>query len=259
MGVVNLTPDSFSDGGQFHSPQQAVNFAIRLLDEGADIVDLGAESTRPGAVLNLGGDEERRRLAPVLEGILRIRPRTVLSVDTFRASTARFAVENGAQIVNDVSGMLWDAEMSGVCAEIRCGVVVMHTRGLPSEWASQPPLAQSQVLPEVLRGLSQALDRARHAGVSAQSIVIDAGFGFGKRGAENLTLLRQLAELHSLGYPLLVGLSRKGFLAPAVAPADRLAATVAANTAAIFAGAHLLRVHDVAAARQAAAIADALL
>ncbi len=259
MGIVNLTPDSFSDGGQFPAKQAAIDHALRLLDEGAEILDLGAESTRPGATLDLGAEDEQQRLAPVLEGILRARPDCVLSVDTFRASTARFAVERGALIVNDVSGLTWDPAMAQTLATLSCGAVLMHTRGLPSEWQSQKRLDPTEVMPAVTEGLVSILSNAEKAKIAPERIVLDPGFGFGKRGEENLTLLAHFGELHGLGQPLLAGLSRKGFLAPHLAPRDRVPATIAANTAAILAGAHILRVHDVAAARQASDLADSLL
>ncbi|ADV81122.1 dihydropteroate synthase [Terriglobus saanensis] len=259
MGIVNLTPDSFSDGGQFSTTQTAIDHALRLLDEGAEILDLGAESTRPGATLDLAAEDEQQRLAPVLEGILRARPDCVLSVDTFRASTARFAVERGALIVNDVSGLTWDCEMAQTLATLSCGAILMHTRGLPLEWKSQKQLAPTEVMPTVTDGLTSILANAEQADISLDRIVLDPGFGFGKRAEENLTLLAHFGELHRFGRPLLVGLSRKGFLAPHLAPRDRVPATVAANTAAILAGAHILRVHDVAAARQASDLADSLL
>ena len=198
-------------------------------------------------------------MAPVLEGILRARPDCVLSMDTFRASTARFAVERGALIVNDVSGLTWDPAMAQTLATLSCGAVLMHTRGLPSEWKSQKRLAPTEVMPAVTDGLVSILSSAKEAKIAPERIVLDPGFGFGKRGEENLTLLAHFGELHSLGLPLLAGLSRKGFLAPHLAPRDRVPATIAANTAAILAGAHILRVHDVAAARQAADLADSLL
>lgn len=259
MGILNLTPDSFSDGGQFPNPQHAIDHALQMLDEGADIVDLGAESTRPGTQLTLTPEEEQQALAPVLEGILKARPEATLSVDTFHAATARFAINTGAHIVNDVSGFLWDGEMAATCASLDCGLVLMHTRGKPSEWASQQPLKPEEVIPTVQSGLAEILQTAQHHNIAKERIVLDPGFGFGKRGAENNTLLANLAQLKALQQPLLIGLSRKGFLAPHAQPKDRLAATIAANTAAILQGAHILRVHDVAAAKQAATYIDTLL
>lgn len=263
MGIVNVTPDSFSDGGRYNDPQSAIEHALRLLDEGADLLDVGGESTRPGSPAGtleaVRAEDEQRRVLPVLRGILQARPGTLLSVDTYRASTARRAVEAGAQIVNDVSGLLWDRDMVRTVAELGCAVVLMHTRGLPSEWQHLPPLADEDVLPTVLAGLRHATDQAERAGIPRSRIVLDPGFGFGKLGAQNLALLDRFGQLQQLGLPLLAGLSRKGFLAPELPPAQRDAATHAAHARAIQSGAHLIRVHDVRGARAAADRADVVL
>ena len=267
MGILNLTPDSFSDGGKFFSAEAAVAGGLAMLDAGADLLDLGGESTRPGA-LGLSAEEEQGRVLPVLEAMLRASPGAVLSVDTYHASTAERAVAAGAEIVNDVSGLLWDAAMGTACAESGCGVILMHTRGRPRDWAGLPGLGQDEVVPLVRRELGERVAAGLAAGIAAESIMLDPGFGFGKRGEENYSLLAGLGELRGLGYPLLAGISRKGFLGKSIAglhggrvPAadERLHATVAANTAAILAGAHLVRVHDVLAALEAAAVADEIL
>jgi dihydropteroate synthase len=268
MGILNLTPDSFSDGGQFHAPAAALDHALRLLDDGAHILDLGGESTRPNAT-PISPDEEQSRVLPVLEAILHHRPDAILSIDTYHAATARRALDSGAEIVNDVSGLLWDPAMARTCAELPCGAVLMHTRGRPQDWSNLPPLPAVDVLPLVRSGLEHSLTLARAAGISPDRIVLDPGVGFGKRGAENYPLLARLAELHSLGHPILIGLSRKGFLSQTLAPlypageplpiAARDTATHAADVACILAGAHILRVHDVRSARTAAAITDAIL
>ena len=270
MGIVNITPDSFSDGGRYFSTgssEAAVEHGLRLLAEGADLLDLGAESTRPGAV-PITAAEEQARLLPVLQALRRERPDAVLSVDTYHAATALHALGNGAEVINDVSGLTWDAGMAaGVAAQQpQPGLVLMHTRGRPSEWHSLPPLPPESVAPLVLNGLLRQLDLALYEGIARDHIVLDPGFGFGKLGAiENFALLRELANLHALELPLLAGLSRKGFLqsrspdAGASQSEARLYATLAANTAAILAGAHILRIHDVTAAREAAATADTLL
>lgn len=256
MGIVNVTPDSFSDGGVHGTTQAAISHALKLLDEGADILDIGGESTRPGTAAGtpqaIAGEEEQRRVLPVMEGVLRARPDALLSVDTYRASTARLAVQAGAEIVNDVSGLLWDEAMAGTLAALRCGVVVMHTRGLPSEWSDLPPLGNDEILPMILQELHEAAAEAEQAGVARDRIVLDPGFGFGKRGAENWTLLAQFDQLACLSFPLLAGLSRKGFLAHTLEPQQRDAATHAAHALAIRKGAHIVRVHDVAGARAAA-------
>ncbi len=262
MGIVNVTPDSFSDGGQHDSTGAAVAHALRLLDEGAEILDIGGESTRPGTAAGtseaVSAEEEQRRVLPVIERVLRARPDALLSVDTYRASTARAAVEAGAEIVNDVSGGLWDEAMLATCVALRCGVVVMHTRGLPGDWALQTPLPKDEVVPTVLAELRKRLDAAQQAGVQRECIVADPGFGFGKRGTENWALLAGFADLAGLAFPLLAGLSRKGFLAPETPAAERDPQTHAADVAALLSGVHLLRVHDVAGAVRTAAVADAI-
>jgi dihydropteroate synthase len=286
MGVVNITPDSFSDGGLFLSPEAAVAHALQLLDEGADILDLGAESTRPGS--RAGGaagsefapavstEEEQARLLPVVEGILVARPEEIVSVDTYKAATARAALAAGAEIVNDVSGLRWDPEMGAACADSGCGVVLMHTRGRPEEWHEQPQLAPDELLATVRSGLAESLAAAAQAGIAMESIVLDPGYGFGKRLDENYALLARQAELLSLGRPLLAGLSRKSFLGRTLAPlhagttpnADsvpfapvkaREAASIAALVAAILYGASIVRVHAVRPAVEAALIVDAVL
>jgi dihydropteroate synthase len=271
MAILNLTPDSFSGDGLLQSSPHAsapaltklaVAAAIEALDAGADILDLGAESTRPNAT-PLTADEEQSRLLPVLEALLHQRPEAVVSVDTYHAATARAAAHLGAEIINDVSGLSWDSDLAATVAASRCGLVLMHTRGRPTQWSQQPALPRDEVLSTVFSGLCEGLATAEAAGIATQRIVLDPGFGFGKQGAENIALLAGLGRLRELGRPLLIGLSRKRFLAQALQSAgladDRRIATIAANTAAILAGAHILRVHDVPAAREAAVIADALL
>jgi len=267
MAILNVTPDSFSDGGRFAGTEAAVAHAIALLDEGADVLDVGGESTRPGATA-LSADEEQARVLPVIEAVLKERPRTVVSIDTYHAATARAAVVAGAEIVNDVSGFTWDATMAAACAELHCGVVLMHTRGRPAEWKTLPAIPPLARMPVVLTGLRDSILTARKAGVASDRIVLDPGLGFGKLGDENYTVLALLDQMLQFGLPLLCGASRKGFLGATLAefhggaaPPVRARgnATTAANVAAVLAGAHLLRVHDVRAAVEAAAVADAIL
>ena len=266
MGILNVTPDSFSDGGMFSEPEAAIEHALEMLDAGADIVDVGGESTRPGAAL-LEPEVERDRVIPVIEGILRARPDALVSIDTYKSVTAEAAILAGAEIVNDVSAFAWDPEMAAACARLRCGVVLMHTRGRPHEWRTQPRLNDDEVVPLVRCGLSSALDNALAAGLERAHIVLDPGYGFGKAYDNNYPLLAHLDELLSLGQPLLAGVSRKSFLArtlSAITGAEvpmhaRSHATLAATTAAILAGASIVRVHDVRPAVEAAAIADAIL
>jgi dihydropteroate synthase len=238
-----------------------------MLDEGAHILDVGGESTRPNAD-PLTSDEEQARVLPVIEEILKERPEAVISIDTFHAETAKRAVQAGAEIVNDVSGFTWDDTMPAVCAELKCGVVLMHTRGRPQEWKTLPPIPPLAIMPIVLTGLRDSILSARKAGVAGDRIVLDPGFGFGKLGDENYTILALLHQMHQFGLPVLSGASRKGFLGKTLAPLYggeaapvglRVNATTAANVASILAGAHLLRVHDVQAAAEAAAVADAVL
>jgi dihydropteroate synthase len=282
MGIVNITPDSFSDGGRFFNPEAAVTHAMELLDEGADLLDLGAESTRPGSRAGgatgtalapaVSAEEEQARLLPVLEGILRERPHAVVSVDTYKAATARAALAAGAEIINDVSGFLWDPEMAAACSQASAGrnpgVVLMHTQGRPEEWRTQPSLVPDAVLAEVRAGLAASLAAAAAAGVPAEAIVLDPGYGFGKRFDENYALLAGQAELLALGRPLLVGVSRKSFLGRTLSPLhgggdapsnEREAASIAALVAAILHGASIVRVHAVRPAVEAALIADAVL
>ncbi len=268
MGVLNMTPDSFSDGGLHTYPAVAVQVALRMLDEGVDVIDIGGESTRPGSYARPSAAEEADRVLPVIEGILKARPEALLSIDTYHASTARLAVAAGVEIVNDVSGMMWDDAMAATCAELACGVVLMHTRGRPEEWKSLPPLKHDDVVAMVIRELAERAAAARHAGIEPQRAVLDPGFGFGKAFEENYPLLGHLEELGALGFPVLAGVSRKGFLGRTLArlhggkdvpAADRGHATLAAMTAAILNGADIVRVHDVKAAVEAAAIADAVL
>jgi dihydropteroate synthase len=283
MGVVNITPDSFSDGGLYFNPEAAVARSMQLLDEGADLLDLGAESTRPGSRAGGAGagglagsgsapavsaEEEQARLLPVLHGILKARPEAIVSVDTYKATTARAALAAGAEIINDVSGFCWDSGLGAVCEEARCGVVLMHTRGRPEEWTGQARLEPDELLAMVHAELQLSLDRAAKAGIAAQSIVLDPGYGFGKRGEENFALLARQAELLALGRPLLAGVSRKSFLGGALAPLyggktapvdARETASVAGLVAAILHGASVVRVHQVRQAVEAALVADALM
>jgi dihydropteroate synthase len=273
MGVVNITPDSFSDGGFFLASEKAIAHAIELIEEGADIVDLGAESTRPGSRAG-GADaavtaaEEQARLLPVLKGILKSLPHAVISVDTYKAETARAALVAGAEIVNDVSGFTWDPAIAKVCAEFHAGVVLSHARGKPDEWRAQQQLEPDALLAAVREGLAASLAAAESARIPPDAIVLDPGYGFGKRFDENYALLARQAELLALGRPLLAGLSRKSFLGHTLAPlfggepaplAARENASLAAMTAAILNGASMVRVHAVQPAVEAARIADAIL
>ncbi len=267
MGILNVTPDSFSDGGQFLSRDHAVGHALQMLDEGADIVDIGGESTRPGARTGEKGvsaEEELGRVLPVIEDLLRERPGAIISVDTYKHEVARACISAGAEIVNDVSALRWDPEMRAAIAELKCGVILMHSRGRPEEWRKLPP--SPDIVGEVKKDLQEWSGLAVQNGIERTRIVLDPGFGFGKSFEQNYPLLAGLDKLHDLGFPLLSGTSRKSFIARTLArdghdaPIDqRLYGTLATVVASVLKGAHIVRVHDVRAAVEAVKVADAIL
>jgi len=280
MGVVNVTPDSFSDGGAYLDCDQAIEHGLQLVEDGADILDVGGESTRPGAqVLSSAGNPapsqqlerqpvseevELDRVIPVISALKRQHPNVLVSVDTYKANVARAAVEEGADIVNDVSGFRWDPQMAKTIAELKCGAVVMHMRGRPEEWRTLPPPGDIVLL--VKRELKEWAEKAVLAGVRRERIVLDPGFGFGKSFDENYPLLGRFSELQATGFPLLAGTSRKSFIGRTlgsegkdVPPEGRLFGTLATQTALILKGAHILRTHDVKAAVDTARVADAIL
>jgi dihydropteroate synthase len=263
MGVVNVTPDSFSDGGLYIDAEKAVVRAEQLLDEGATIIDVGGESTRPGASEPVSEEEERRRVLPVIRDLKRRRPDAIVSVDTYKAGVARAAVDVGAEVVNDVSGFRWDPKMAKALAELKVGAVLMHTRGRPEEWRSLPPIGDPVLM--VKRDLRQWAEAATLAGIKRDRLVLDPGFGFGKRFEENYPLLAHFAELQQMGFPLLAGVSRKSFIGRTLARdgkdagvSERLYGTLAAETGLILKGAHIIRTHDVRFAVEAARVADAI-
>jgi dihydropteroate synthase len=282
MGIVNVTPDSFSDGGQFLDPAAAVAHGERLLAEGADILDIGGESTRPGAHVEMPGkndasknrvanarpvvtaEEELKRVLPVIAELKKKHPTAVLSIDTYKTSVARAAVNAGAEIVNDVSGFRWDAQMAKTIAELKCGAVLMHMRGRPEEWRTLPPPGDIVLL--VKRELKDWAEKAVLAGVRRERLVLDPGFGFGKNFEENYPLLARFPELQAAGFPLLAGTSRKSFIGRMLAQngrdaqlQDRLYGTLASEVALILKGAHIIRTHDVKATADAARVADHIL
>jgi len=255
MGVLNVTPDSFSDGGRFIDPGAAIAHARSMLEQGADLIDVGAESTRPGSV-PVPADEQWRRLEPVLE-VLGREPAACVSVDTASAEVARRALDLGAQVVNDVTA-LDDPDMAGVVARAGAGVVLMHMRGTPADMQREP--RYEDVAREVTAWLADRLARARDAGIAERSIALDPGIGFGKTLEHNLELLARLDVIAELDRPLVIGVSRKSFLGRLTdRPLDqRLEAGLAASAIAVFQGAAVLRTHDVESTRQATLIAAAL-
>ena len=264
MGIVNVTPDSFSDGGKFFDSDLAIEHGLDVIEEGADILDIGGESTRPGKKDPVSADEEKRRVLPVIRGVLRRAPHAIVSIDTYKAETAKAALAEGAEIVNDVSGFTWDRAMLPLLASKECACVLMHTRGRPEEWQGLSALAPDAVVPLVIGDLRRLSERAVNAGVAPSRIVLDPGFGFGKRMSENFPLLARLRELHQLGFPLLSGSSRKSFVSKLAVKGPQsdkfgLAGSLASLTVAVLEGVHLIRVHDVAASAEAVAVADSIL
>ncbi len=254
MGVLNVTPDSFSDGGRYLDPDRAFARALQMEEQGADIIDIGAESTRPGST-RISEAEEKRRLIPVLKR-LRGRLAVPISVDTYKAAVAEHALKLGAEIVNDPSGLTFDPALARVVAHYDGGLILNHMRGTPESWAKLPPLPDP--VATILHDLEAAIHRALRTGLQRSCLVIDPGIGFGKRGEQNAEILARLRELRRLNLPILVGPSRKSFLAQKTEE-ETLFATAAAVTAAILGGAHIVRVHDVVQMRAAAMLADAVL
>ena len=259
MGVLNITPDSFSDGGQFFSPDRALTHAEQMIVAGADIIDVGGESTRPGSAV-VSEEEELRRVLPVIEK-LATQTSIPISIDTTKPLVARAALAAGAEIVNDISALRFDPLIADEAARAGAGLILMHSRGTPKTMQELPPL--EDILTEVIAGLRESIIVAQKHGVAAESIAIDPGIGFGKTVEQNVELIAKLDQLacEFTEFPLLIGTSRKSFIGKllAGAPADeRLYGTIASITASVLKGAHIVRVHDVRAAVEAVRIADAV-
>ena len=257
MGVVNVTPDSFSDGGRWLDPAAAAERALELEAAGADLVDIGGESTRPGAA-PVPAEEEIARVVPVLER-LSGKLRVPISIDTWKGPVARAAFAAGAEVLNDISALRFDPELAAAAASSSGPVVLMHIRGTPRDMQESPVYAD--VVGEIAAYFRERIAWAAGRGIAPGRLILDPGIGFGKTLAHNLEILRRLRELASLGRPLLVGPSRKSFLGAILGrpPGERLMGTAAAVAAAIFSGAHLVRVHDVREMREVAAVADRIL
>jgi len=257
MGVLNVTPDSFYDGGVYAEPEAAVAHGLRLAGEGADILDIGGESSRPGSE-PVSVEEELRRVLPVVRG-LRTRTPAILSVDTTKPGVARAVLDEGADIINDISSFRLDTQLLKHVAAAGAGLILMHMQGSPKTMQANPSYVD--VVGEVRAFLEERMTVAQAYGVEAASIVLDPGIGFGKRLEDNLTLMNELGALAGLGRPILLGASRKSFIGKLLnaPPSDRLEGTIAASIIGIVRGAHILRVHDVRAVKQAAAVADAIL
>lgn len=259
MGVLNVTPDSFSDGGQFFAFERAIEQAEQMISEGADIIDVGGESTRPGSEF-VSEDEELHRVIPVIER-LASSSSIPISIDTTKAWVARTALAAGAEIVNDISGLRFDPAIADEVAKAKAGLVLMHSRGTPKDMQQMPPVAD--IMNEVINGLRQSVAIAEEHGVPRESIAIDPGIGFGKTAEQNVELIAKLGQLAGAfpDLPLMIGTSRKSFIGKLLdgAPADqRLYGTIASVVACVMNGAHIVRVHDVKAADEAVKIADAI-
>jgi dihydropteroate synthase len=254
MGVLNVTPDSFSDGGLHVDPDRAVAHALTMIEEGADFIDIGGESTRPGSD-PVPAEEELRRVLPVIRELAK-RTDAPLSIDTYKSEVAEAALDAGAVIVNDISAMTMDARMAEVVARRRASVVLMHMRGTPKTMQANPHY--DDVVAEVKLFLRQQVEHAQRVGI--EQIIIDPGIGFGKTLEHNLTLMRELHAFNELGFPVLVGPSRKSFIGTILnLPVEkRLEGTAAAVAACVLRGAHIVRVHDVQAMKRVARVADAL-
>jgi dihydropteroate synthase len=257
MGILNITPDSFSDGGLHLHPQRAIEKGLRMVEQGADILDVGGESTRPGADA-VGAEEEMRRVLPVIEG-LAARSDALISIDTYKAAVAREAVGRGAAIINDISGLQYDPALALVAAATGAALILMHTRGRSREMYERA--VYDDVVAEVRVELEEAMDRAVRAGVKRDALVLDPGFGFAKRAEHSFALLAALPTLAAAGRPILSGPSRKSFLKQAIGerlPADREWGTAAAVGASVLLGAHIVRVHDVQAMADVVRVSDRL-
>ena len=256
MGILNVTPDSFSDGGLFFDKEKAISQGLRMAEEGADFIDVGGESTRPGSK-PVGAEEELRRVIPVIE-VLAKTVKVPISVDTFKAAVAQKAIEAGAEIINDISGLHFDPSLARVAAKEGVPLILMHIRGTPE--TMQKDIHYDSLFSEILQYLSESVQRAESAGVDPHQIIVDPGIGFGKNLEHNLLIIKNLSELRSLGKPILVGTARKAFIGK-ILNADvnqRLEGTLSSIAAAVLHGAHIIRSHDVLQAKRAIAVADAI-
>jgi len=257
MGILNVTPDSFSDGGEFFARDVAITHAVEMLDQGADIIDIGGESTRPGAA-PVSEQEELARVVPVIEGILEARPDAILSIDTTKASVADAAIEAGAHIINDISGLGFDPRMPGIAAKHDCPLILMHIRGTPETMQRDTQYEDLQT--ELEAYFRERITLAVDAGVQRAQIVLDPGIGFGKSVEQNYQLVRDLPKLAALGHGILLGTSRKSFIGKLLdRPSDeRLMGTAASVACGVYLGAHILRVHDVAEMVDVVRVAEAI-
>jgi dihydropteroate synthase len=257
MGVLNVTPDSFSDGGLYLEPQMAIEHGLRMAEEGADIIDVGGESSRPGsdpAPL----DEELKRVIPVIEG-LASRLEIPLSVDTYKSQVAERAIEAGAQMINDISGLRFDPQVPAVAARFDTPLIIMHIKGSPKTMQQNP--SYEDLMGEIIAYLREGMEKAERGGVDPHQVIVDPGIGFGKRVQDNLVIINRLDELNTLGRPLLIGTSRKSFIGALLGAEvhQRGVGTLATVAVSVLKGAHIVRVHDVAPMKQAVDMVDAII
>ena len=257
MGILNVTPDSFSDGGLFYSQQKAVERGLQMADEGADIIDIGGESTRPGAK-SLDASVELKRVLPVIESLVK-QIKIPLSIDTTKAKVAKLAIVGGAEIVNDISALHGDKEMTKTIKDAGAAVILMHMRGKPRNM-QKGNLVYDNLMGEVTDYLKKSSEKALKAGIEKDRMIVDPGIGFGKTPEDNYKIIRNLYQLKELGIPVMIGTSRKSFIGRITGgePEQRLEGTAATITAAIMNGCHIVRVHDVAAMKKVAAVTDAI-
>jgi dihydropteroate synthase len=257
MGVLNVTPDSFSDGGRFFEPAKAIEHGLLMAGQGADIIDVGGESSRPGAdAVSL--DEELRRVIPVITG-LASRLEIPISIDTYKAQVAEQAIEAGAQIINDISGLSFDPQLPAVAARFDTPLIIMHIKGNPKTMQEAP--SYNDVMGEIIAYMREGIERAERAGVDPHQVIVDPGIGFGKRVQDNLLILNRLDELAVLERPILIGTSRKSFIGAVLNQEvdQRVIGTLATVAVSVLKGAHIVRVHDVPAIKQTAAMVDAII
>ena len=255
MGIVNVTPDSFSDGGKYHAPITAIDFAFKLIDDGADIIDIGGESTRPGAD-KVSCSEELERVIPVIEGIRSNNNKILISIDTTKSMVAKEAVEAGANIINDVSGISFDNQMPQVIAQLKAPVIIMHMKGNPSNMQENPKY--KNLIDEIITYFKRKINIATSSGIDREMIILDPGIGFGKTVEHNFKILADLNRFNNLQLPLLIGPSRKSFIGSTLGlpPEDRLDGTAATVAVGVNNGARIVRVHDVKNMKRVVIIAD---
>ncbi len=257
MAILNVTPDSFSDGGKFADPNQAVNHALHMMEEGADMVDIGGESTRPGAE-PVSLDEELNRTIPVIKSI-RKESDCLISIDTYKSAVAEAALNAGANVVNDISGFTFDSKMAPLVAKKNVPVILMHIKGTPRDMQKNPHY--DNLIEEIKSFFQQQVELAKIAGVRSKKIILDPGIGFGKRLEDNFAIIRELGQICAMGYPILLGPSRKSFIGMAldIPVEERLEGTLASITAGIMNGARIVRVHDIVETRRAVTITEKIM